>query len=197
MDSLHVGDEVVVHCGTWRGDCPSVNRGIDPKYSPSFRIWGYETNYGSFAQFTRVQAHQCLPKPKHLSWERAAAYMLVGATAYRMLLGWPPNLVREDDVVLVWGGAGGLGSMALQISRAKGARPIAVVSSDDKAEYCREQGAVGCINRRQFDHWGMLPHWKDMGAYGVWAKGARQFGKAIWDTLGERRNPNVVFRACG
>ena len=30
---------------------------------PSFRIWGCETNYGSFAQFTKVQAHQCMPKP--------------------------------------------------------------------------------------------------------------------------------------
>ena len=38
-------------------------------YSPTFRIWGYETNWGSFAQFTKVQAHQCLPKPQHLTWE--------------------------------------------------------------------------------------------------------------------------------
>ena len=60
-------------------------------YAPTFRIWGYETNCGSFAQFTRVQAHQCMPKPKHLTWEEAAAYMLVGATAYRMLHGWPEH----------------------------------------------------------------------------------------------------------
>jgi len=33
-------------------------------YCPSFRIWGYETSWGSFAQFTRVQAHQCVPKPE-------------------------------------------------------------------------------------------------------------------------------------
>ncbi|MDA2917781.1 crotonyl-CoA carboxylase/reductase, partial [Nitrospinae bacterium AH_259_B05_G02_I21] len=87
-----------------------VLSGQDPMFSPTFKIWGYETNYGSFAQFTKVQDHQCLPKPPHLTWEEAAAFMLVGATAYRMLLGWPEHVVQEGDVVLVWGGAGGLGS---------------------------------------------------------------------------------------
>jgi len=86
VGNLRVGDEVVVHCGTWNADGPAVRAGRDPMFDPSFRIWGYETNWGSFAQFTRVQAHQCLPKPKQLPWEAAAAYMLVGATAYRMLM---------------------------------------------------------------------------------------------------------------
>ncbi|MCK9519761.1 MAG: alcohol dehydrogenase catalytic domain-containing protein, partial [Dehalococcoidia bacterium] len=111
-----VGDEVVAHCGTWDINAPEVLAGEDPMFSPSFRIWGYETNYGSFAQFTRVQAHQLAPRPKHLSWEESAAYMLVGATAYRMLTGWAPHNVREGDVVLIWGGSGGLGSMAIQIA---------------------------------------------------------------------------------
>src|SRR5919106_803139 len=94
------------------------------------RIWGYESNWGSFSQFTKVQAHQCLPKAAHLTWEQAAAPTLVGATAYRMLMGWPPNTVREGDVVLVWGGAGGLGSMAIQLVRELGGRAVAVVSSE-------------------------------------------------------------------
>jgi crotonyl-CoA carboxylase/reductase len=98
VTNVKVGDEVVIHCGQWVQDEPSVRAGIDPMYSPSFRIWGYETNWGSFAQFTRVQAHQCLPKPAHLTWEAAAAYMLVAATSYRMLFGWPPNVVRPHDV---------------------------------------------------------------------------------------------------
>lgn len=195
--NVKVGDEVVIHCGTWSADCPFVRAGQDPMYSPTFRIWGYETNFGSFAQFTRVQAHQCLPKPKHLSWESAASYMLVGATAYRMLFGWGVNTVRKGDVVLVWGGAGGLGSMAIQMARAKGAVPIAVVSSEEKFEYCMKLGAEGCINRKGFDHWGMLPHWKDNAGYAQWVKGARAFGKAIWDILGDRRNPSVVFEHPG
>ena len=103
VSHLAPGDRVVIHCGQWRRDDPVVQSGRDPMYAPSFRIWGYETSWGSFAQFTRVQAHQCVPKPKQLSWEAAAAYMLVGATAYRMLEGWAPNTIQPGDPVLVWG----------------------------------------------------------------------------------------------
>jgi len=197
VTNVKVGDEVVVHCGMWDQKAPDVVDGEDPMYSRTFRIWGYESNYGSFAQFTRVQDHQCLPKPKHLTWEEAAAYMLVGATSYRMLYNWKPQDLREDDVVLIWGGAGGLGSMAIQIARAAGAKPIAVVSAEDKFEYCESLGAVGCINRKDFDHWGMLPHWKDSIGYAEWTKGVRSFGKAIWDVLGERRSPRIVFEHPG
>jgi crotonyl-CoA carboxylase/reductase len=194
---LKVGDEVVVHCGTWDRNDPGVKAGTDPMFAPSFQIWGYETNWGSFAQFTKVQAHQCLPKAKHLTWEAAAAYMLVGATAYRMLMAWPPHTVRKDDVVLIWGGSGGLGSMATQIAKSQGAIPVAVVSGEDKFEFCQKLGAKGCINRKKFDHWGMLPHWKDTAAYDKWAAGARAFGKALWDVLGERRSPRIVFEHPG
>jgi crotonyl-CoA carboxylase/reductase len=197
VTNLKVGDEVVVHCGTWSNDCPHVRGGGDPMYSPTFRIWGYETNYGSFAQFTKVQAHQCLPRPKHLSWASSASYMLVGATAYRMLMGWGKHSLRPGDPVLVWGGAGGLGSMALQICRALGAIPVAVVSSEDKYEYCERLGAAGCINRKEFDHWGMLPHWKDEAGYAAWLKGAKAFGKTFWKVLGERRSPRIVFEHPG
>lgn len=192
-----VGDEVVVHCGMWQANCPAVRAGVDPVYSPSFRIWGYESNWGSFAQFCKVQAHQCMPRPGHLTWEASAAYTLVGATAYRMLLGWPPNRLKKDDVVLLWGGAGGLGSMAIQIARAQGATAIAVVSSRDKFGYCTDLGAKGCINRSEFDHWGMLPHWTDKVGYGNWLQGVRKFGKAIWDILGDKRSPNIVLEHPG
>jgi crotonyl-CoA carboxylase/reductase len=197
VTNVKVGDEVVIHCGKWDRFCPSVMAGIDPMYSPTFRIWGYETNFGSFAQFTKVQGHMCLPKPKHLTWEGAAAYMLVGATAYRMLCGWSPNNVKPDDVALIWGGAGGLGSMAIQICRAFGAIPIAIIAGEDKVEYCESLGAKGCIDRRNFDHWGMLPHWKDNVGFSKWMKGVRKFGAAIWEILGEKRAPNIVFEHPG
>src|SRR5215203_5145229 len=44
------------------------------------------TNWGSFAQFTKVQAQQLLPKPKNLSWVDCSAYGLTYFTAYRMLM---------------------------------------------------------------------------------------------------------------
>lgn len=193
-----VGDEVVIHCGIWDRNDPWVKAGKDPMFAPSQLIWGYETNWGSFAQFTRVQAHQCLPKPAHLSWEEAAAYMLVGATAYRMLCHWEPNTVQKDDVVLIWGGAGGLGAMAIQIAKARGGVPIAIVSSDDKIEYCKNLGAAGVLNRKDFDHWGPLTSEINKGEeFGRWTKAAREFGKAIWDIAGKGNNPRIVFEHPG
>lgn len=197
VKGVAVGDAVVVHCGMWDRADPWVKAGKDPMLAPSQHIWGYESNWGSFAQFCRVQAHQVLPKPAHLTWEQAACYMLVAATAYRMLHGWAPNTVAAGDPVLIWGGAGGLGSMAIQIAAAAGARPIAVVSGDDKAEFCRKLGAVGTLDRRKFTHWGKLPRWSDEVEYAIWLKGARAFGAAFWQALGEKRNPTIVFEHPG
>lgn len=197
VTNVEIGDEVVAHCGTWDINAPEVLAGEDPMFSPSFRIWGYETTWGSFAQFTRLQSHQCMPKAKHLTWEAAAAPNLVGATAYRMLFGWPPHTVKEGDVVLVWGGAGGLGSMATQLAAIAGARPVTVVSSEAKFDFCKRMGSVGSINRKDFNHWGRLPDWEDTEAMNAFTAGARAFGKAIWDVVGERVNPKVVFEHPG
>ncbi len=195
--NVKVGDEVVMHCGQYNRNCSWVKKGGDPMYSPSFKIWGYETNYGSFAQFSRVQAQQCMPKPKHMNWEEAASYTLVAATAWRMLHGWGESSIKKGDVALIWGGAGGLGSMAIQIAKAVGATSVAMVSGEDKFDYCMKLGAKGCINRNEFDHWGMLPHWKDNAGYAKWLKGVRSFGAKIWEVLGEKRAPNIVFEHPG
>ncbi|MBI2082085.1 MAG: crotonyl-CoA carboxylase/reductase [Deltaproteobacteria bacterium] len=197
VKNVKVGDEVVVHCGWWDPDDPWVKAGKDPMLAPSQLIWGYETNYGSFSQFTKVQDHQCLPKPKHLSWEEAGCFMLVGATAYRMLHGWKEHTVQKGDVILIWGGSGGLGSMAIQIVKAAGGIPIAVVSDDKKISYCMQLGAKGVINRSHFDHWGILPDWKNKEEYGKWFQGVRSFGKAIWEAVGEKKNPRIVFEHPG
>jgi crotonyl-CoA carboxylase/reductase len=197
VTNVKVGDRVVIHCGQWDVDDPQIKGGLDPGFSDTYRIWGYESNWGSFAQFTKVQAHQCMPKAQHLTWEQAAAPTLVGATAYRMLHGWPPNVVEEGDPVLVWGGAGGLGSMAIQIVREAGGKAVAVVSSDEKGEFSRKLGAVGFVNRKNFDHWGQLPHWTDNDAFGTWFNGAKAFGKAFWEALGEKRSPRIVFEHPG
>src|SRR5262249_35100009 len=143
VTGVRIGDEVVMHSGSWDVRCPEVRAGIDPALTPTFRAWGYETNYGAFAQFTRVKAVQLLPKPAPLPWEAAAAYMANAATAYRALHGFPEHAVKPGQIVLIWGGAGGFGSQAIQLCRAAGAIPIAVVSSDSKAEFCLSLGARG------------------------------------------------------
>ena len=94
-------------------------------FSPSQRIWGYETPDGSFSQFTRVQAQQLMPRPKHLTWEESACYTLTLATAYPMLLGHEPHELKPGMNVLVWGASGGLGSYAIQLINTAGANAIA------------------------------------------------------------------------
>ena len=197
VTNVKVGDQVVLHCGRWDLHDPFIVGGGDPALSISFGIWGFDTNYGSFAQFTRVQAHQCLPKPPNLTWEESCAYMLVSATAYRMLACWPPHTVQEGDVVLVWGGSGGLGSMGIQVAKAMGGIPIAVVSSDERGEWCKQIGARGYVNRRKFQHWGRLPDWQDDATMTKALLGFRDFGRAIYDALGERRSPRIVFEHPG
>ncbi len=196
VTNVKPGDEVVVHSGWWEPDDPWVRSGRDPMLAESTRIWGYQTNYGSYCQFARAQAHQCQPKPKRLTWEAAGCYLLCASTAYRMLMGWAPNVVEAGDVVLVWGGAGGLGSMALQIVAALGGRAVAVVSDEAKRQYCLDRGAIGVINRSDFEHWGPMPD-TESADYGAWVKGARGFGKALWDAVGERVSPRLVFEHPG
>jgi crotonyl-CoA carboxylase/reductase len=194
---ISVGDEVVVHHGFWDRDDPWVKAGKDPMTAPSSQIWGYNTNFGSFGQFCIAQDHAVLPKAAHLTWEEAAAPTLVGTTAYRMLFGWKGNEVKEGDVVLVWGGSGGLGGQAIQLATVHGARAVAVVSDDERGEYCKKLGAAGYINRNHFSHWGIPPHWTDGAGQKEWTAGCRAFGKAIWEVLGERRNPDIVFEHPG
>jgi crotonyl-CoA carboxylase/reductase len=196
--NVRVGDEVVVHPGWWDSNDPSVQRGGDPMLAPTAKIWGYDAaNFGAFAQFALAQDHQILPKPPQLSWEEAAASTLVGTTAYRMMFGWQPHTVRKDDVVLVWGGSGGVGSQAIQLAKHVGALAVAVVSDDARGEYCMKMGAVGYIDRRKFDHWGIPPHWDDKEGQAKWASSARAFGKSIWDIVGGRRNPALVVEHPG
>jgi crotonyl-CoA carboxylase/reductase len=192
VTDVAVGDEVVLHCGWW--DEAAITDEIMDK---SAKIWGYETNFGAFAEYTRVRHQAVLPKPAHLSWEQAASYMLCGATAYRMLHGFEPHTIKSGDVVLIWGGSGGMGSMAIQLVNAAGAIPIAVVSSEEKAAYCLEIGAKGSINRREYGHWGGLEDISNPNTYGRWLSEARRFQQEIWRLVGERKNPSIVIEHPG
>jgi len=192
-----VGDEVVVHCNQTDGDDEECNGG-DPMNSPSQRIWGYETPDGSFAQFARVQAQQLMPRPRHLTWEASACYTLTLATAYRMLFGHRPHVLRPGHNVLVWGAAGGLGSMAVQLIAVSGANAIGVVSEDDKRDFVLGLGAKGVINRKDFDCWGQLPDIDgDPKLFSDYMKKVREFGKAIWDITGKGNDVDFVFEHPG
>jgi len=197
VEGCQVGDEVIIHPGVWEADDPWIVRGKDPMTAPSAKIWGYDTNFGSFGQFARAQAHQVLPKAEHLSWAEAAAPTLVGTTAYRMLHGWAGNTVQDGDLVLVWGGSGGLGTQASQLVTAAGGRAVAVVSGDDRGQFAMKHGAIGYIDRRKFDHWGIPPLVDDAAGQRAWTAGARAFGKNLWEIVGGREDPAIVFEHPG
>ncbi len=191
-----VGEEVVAHCNQDDGDDEACNGG-DPMLSPTQRIWGYETADGSFAQFARVQAKQLMPRPRHLTWEQSACYTLTLATAYRMLFGHRPHVVTPGQNVLVWGAAGGLGSMAVQLIAASGANPIGVISDEAKRDHVMSLGARGVINRNDFDCWGDVPDPGDAAAFTDYMKKVRAFGKAIWEITGKGNDVDMVFEHPG
>ncbi|MEH6523143.1 crotonyl-CoA carboxylase/reductase [Sulfitobacter sp.] len=190
-----VGDEVVVHCNQDDGDDEECNGG-DPMFSPTQRIWGYETPDGSFGQFTRVQSQQLMPRPKHLTWEESACYTLTLATAYRMLFGHEPHDLKPGQNVLVWGASGGLGSYAIQLINTAGANAIGVISDESKRQFVMDLGAKGVLNRKDFDCWGQLPT-VNTPEYNTWLKGARKFGKAIWEITGKGVSVDMVFEHPG
>ncbi|MCG8507164.1 MAG: crotonyl-CoA carboxylase/reductase, partial [Sphingomonadales bacterium] len=191
-----VGDEVVVHCNQDDGDDEECNGG-DPMYSSSQRIWGYETPDGSFAQFCKVQSRQLMPRPRHLTWEESACYTLTLATAYRMLFGHRPHILKPGHNVLIWGASGGLGSMAIQLVATAGANAIGIISDESKRDFVMSLGAKGVINRKDFDCWGQLPPVGETKEFADYMKKCREFGKAIWAITGKGNDVDVVFEHPG
>ncbi|MDT0320269.1 crotonyl-CoA carboxylase/reductase [Streptomyces millisiae] len=145
VNAWRPGDEVVAHCLSV--ELESADGHDDTMLDPQQRIWGFETNFGGLAELSLVKANQLMPKPRHLSWEEAAAPGLVNSTAYRQLVSRNGAAMKQGDNVLIWGASGGLGSYATQLVLAGGATPVCVVSSPEKAELCRRMGATAVIDR--------------------------------------------------
>lgn len=196
VNNLAVGDEVVIQGGWYDENDEYILSGGDPTISKSFRAWGYETNFGAYAQFCKVKSFQCLPKPKHLNWDEAAVYMVSSVTAYRMLHHYTPHTVKHNDVVLIWGGSGGLGTMAIQLTKLAGAIPIAIVNSNEKVEYCNNLGARA-LNRTNYNHWGpigandVLPETQDK-----WRNNAKHFLKDLL-AISNGKFPRIVIEHPG
>ena len=185
------GDEVVIHCNQASYEDPEVH-GLDPLAAPSQMIWGYETTWGSFAEFCKVQAQQLLHKPKHLSWEDAASYGLTYFTAYRMLV--DRCGLQAGHRVLIWGAAGGLGVFATQLCALSGANCVGVVSSAEKGELVKQLGAAGYLDRREFD--GMMRRGGETAPEETARfKESRRFCKAVEELLDGP--PDIVFEHVG
>jgi NADPH2:quinone reductase len=99
---------------------------------------------GGFATEVTVPAALAMPLPDGFSFEDAAAFICTYATSHHALM--DRGALQPGETVLVLGAGGGVGTAAIQIAKAAGARVIAAASSDAKCARCREIGADDTIN---------------------------------------------------
>ena len=166
---VNIGDEVIIQPGVSCGHCDACLSGRD-NLCRNYDIIGYRRD-GGYAQYIAVPAVNIFPKPANLTWEEAAALPLVTLTAWHMLV--TRAEVQPGEDVLVHAAGSGVGSIAIQIAKLRGARVITTASSDDKLAKARELGADETINYSKED----------------WSKEIRR--------LTERRGVDVVVEHTG
>jgi len=104
---------------------------------------------GTYAEYALIAPVQAVRKPTGLSFEEAAALGVAFTTAWYGLVRRAG--LQAGETVLVQGAAGGVGSAAVQLAHARGARVLAVVGGDDDARLVRELGADETVDRHQSD----------------------------------------------
>ncbi len=99
---------------------------------------------GGFGTHTLAPAALCMPLPDAFSFVDAAAFIMIYATSHHALV--DRAQLKAGETVLVLGAAGGVGTSAIQIAKACGARVIAAASTDEKCALCKSIGADATIN---------------------------------------------------
>jgi len=146
-----IAEQVLVH-NDGAGVIEAVGDGVGPARVGQ-RVWMYNINrsadglgqgpLGTATQYAIIPAHLAVDLPEEASFEAGACLGVPAMTAHRALMWAGPVAGRT---VLVTGGAGAVGHSAIQIAKAKGARVVATVSNDIKAEIAREAGADVVLN---------------------------------------------------
>jgi acrylyl-CoA reductase (NADPH)/3-hydroxypropionyl-CoA dehydratase/3-hydroxypropionyl-CoA synthetase len=139
---LRVGELRVLYPGV--SNLLSPRAGEDPMHA-DFRIQGYETPDGSFAQFVRGQAPQFLDHTERLTLPEASSYMLDLETVYKAL--YDVARVRPGERVFVEGAAGGTGTYAVACAALRGAAVTGLVSTEDKGKLVLARGGHAYVNR--------------------------------------------------
>src|SRR3984957_15084728 len=121
VTNVKVGERVLLQPGISCGQCDKCLCGQDSMCA-AYTLFGEGVD-GGCAQFVKSPAVNCVPIPEKLSFEEAAAFPLVSLTAWHMLIGRAK--LQPAETVLVLGACSGVGSAAIQIAKAAGARVIA------------------------------------------------------------------------
>ncbi|MBK6286172.1 MAG: NAD(P)H-quinone oxidoreductase [Gammaproteobacteria bacterium] len=104
---------------------------------------------GGYAEYVVVPAGQCLPLPRGLSMTEAAALPETAFTVWSNVI--ERGALARGETLLVHGGSSGIGTMAIQIARARGARVIVTAGSAGKCRACEQLGAELAVNYREQD----------------------------------------------
>ena len=104
---------------------------------------------GGYAEYCVAPAPQCLPVPDGLTPVEAAALPEVVFTVWTNVV--ERGRLQAGESILIHGGSSGIGTTAIQIARARGARVFATAGSDEKCAACAALGAERCINYREAD----------------------------------------------
>ena len=102
---------------------------------------------GSYAEYVAVDARTVALKPPSMSFEAAAALPLTTITAWEAL--HQHARMQPGETVLIFGGAGGVGHLAIQLAKAFGCRVVATAGRDESIAFCREQGADEVLDYRR------------------------------------------------
>jgi NADPH:quinone reductase-like Zn-dependent oxidoreductase len=149
VSSWQVGQRVVVNPGVNSFEDEYTRRGED-SVSPGYHILGEHVRGGA-AEYIAVPAANLETIPDGVDFPEAAAPLLVGLTAWRMLIHRAG--LRAGETVLVVGAGGGVNSIAIQVAKLAGATVYTVASNSEKAALARELGADVVLDRSQAD-WG-------------------------------------------
>ncbi|MDB5240201.1 MAG: NADPH:quinone reductase [Spirosoma sp.] len=109
----------------------------------------HTTGPGAYAEYAVVPADKLVPLPDELTDQQGAAALLQGMTAQYLTYTTYP--IRPGDTVLIHAGAGGVGLLLTQMARMRGARVITTVSTEEKAQLSRQNGADEVILYTQTD----------------------------------------------
>jgi putative PIG3 family NAD(P)H quinone oxidoreductase len=107
------------------------------------------THGGGYAEYCRVDENHCLAMPDSLSFTEAAAVPETFFTVWYNV--FMRGNLRAGETLLAHGGSSGIGTTAIQIAKAKGARVIVTAGTDNKCQFCEELGADHAINYRTND----------------------------------------------
>ena len=155
--TFKIGDEVIIAPMRYCGTCPACRSGKE-NLCHHFHIPG-ELTQGLQAEYVSVPAHYVYPKPQNLDWKQAAALPLAALTAYHML--FARGKLQSGQTVLIYGASSGVGSAAIQMAKAAGARVITTAGTVQKTALAKKLGADAVIDYKNQPIGNSVREWTD------------------------------------